>query len=177
MPIRFILEQRACLSHWRSSSRSWKRRLYQMTFSPPRKWSLSRYFQWNYLPLYVRLQLHKFKVVSQFLRQFWWSVMILWNGPWGPSFLCWIKMLTVITMCVVHLQFFAVHTVSFDKSLTSLILNFLSWIFQYRKVVSTSTSRLEANDGFFRLSMKGKFYVYFTVTFWEKVAFLIINRC
>ena len=53
---------------------------------------------------------------------------------------------------------FAVHTVSFDKSLTSLILNFLSWIFQYHKVVSTSTSRLEANDGFFRLSMKGNLF-------------------
>ena len=35
----------------------------------------------------------------------------------------------------------------------------------YRKVASTSLCRLEAHAGFFRLSMKGKFKVYFTVTF------------
>ena len=39
----------------------------------------------------------------------------------------------------------------------------------YRKVTSTSLSRLEAHAGFFRLSMKGKFYVYLLWTSEEKL--------
>ena len=36
-------------------------------------------------------------------------------------------------------------------------------------VMSTSPSHLEAHVGFFKLSMKGKFDVLFTVMFWENV--------
>ena len=46
---------------------------------------------------------------------------------------------------------------------------------KYRKVVSFNTSCLEVHASFFRLLMKGIFYPYVTVTFWQKVDFLISN--
>ena len=45
----------------------------------------------------------------------------------------------------------------------------------YSKVASTSTSCLEAHAGFFRVSMKGKFDVYWLWAFGKKVDFHIIN--
>ena len=39
------------------------------------------------------------------------------------------------------------------------------WKLRYRKVTSINPSCLEAHAGFFRLFIKGKFYIYLTVTF------------
>ena len=47
----------------------------------------------------------------------------------------------------------------------------------YRKVASSNTSCLEAHAGFFKLLMKGSFSSLCTVTFWQKVDFLISNAC
>ena len=53
------------------------------------------------------------------------------------------------------------------------------WVFwqtsKYRKVMSSNTSHLEAHVGFFRLLMKGIFDPLCTVSFWQKVDFLISN--
>ena len=46
----------------------------------------------------------------------------------------------------------------------------------YRKVAISNTSQLEAHAGFFRLLIKG-IYDLCTVTFWQKVDFLISNTC
>ena len=43
--------------------------------------------------------------------------------------------------------------------------NVISEVSKYRILASTSSSCLEAFASFFRLSVKGKFDVYFTVTF------------
>ena len=55
------------------------------------------------------------------------------------------------------------------------ISNYFYTFIMYRKVTSTSPSCLKAHAGFFRLSMKEKFEVLFTVTFWGKVDFRIIK--
>ena len=46
---------------------------------------------------------------------------------------------------------------------------------EYRKVASTSPSRLEAHADFFRLSMKGKFNIHLLWAFGKKVDLHIIN--
>ena len=45
----------------------------------------------------------------------------------------------------------------------------------YRKVASSNTSHLEAHAGFFKLLMKGDFQSLCTVTFCQKVDFLMSN--
>ena len=43
----------------------------------------------------------------------------------------------------------------------------------YCKVSSSNTSRLEAHAGFFQIAYEGDFQYLCTVTFWQKVDFLI----
>ena len=45
----------------------------------------------------------------------------------------------------------------------------------YRKVASSNTSCLEAHADFFQIAYEGDFRVLCTVTFWQKVDFLISN--
>ena len=47
----------------------------------------------------------------------------------------------------------------------------------YRKVASSNMSRSEAHAGFFRFLMKEYFWSLCTVTFWQKIDFLISNAC
>ena len=55
------------------------------------------------------------------------------------------------------------------------ILCQVEYIGTYRKVASSNMSCLEAHAGFFRLFMKGIFDPLCTVSFWQKVDFLISN--
>ena len=47
----------------------------------------------------------------------------------------------------------------------------------YRKVASSDPSRLEAHAGFFQIAYEGDFGSLCTLTFWQKVDFLISNAC
>ena len=51
-------------------------------------------------------------------------------------------------------------------------MKWVSCALAYRKVASTSPSRLEAHPGFFRLSMKGKFYVFLLWPFGKATVFI-----
>ena len=67
---------------------------------------------------------------------------------------------------------FAIKIIPIDcKSASSLTI--------HRIVMSTSQPHLEAHAGFCRFSIKRTFNVYivYTVTFWRKVDFHIINTC
>ena len=50
-----------------------------------------------------------------------------------------------------------------------------SYFYKYSKVASSNTSPLEANAGFFQIVYEGDFWSLCTVTFWQKVDFLISN--
>ena len=71
----------------------------------------------------------------------------------------------------------AIFWVTLTGSILALIAEFPTWMIfcllqgyiRYRKVASTSPSCSEALAGFFRLSMKGKFYVYLLWPFRKKL--------
>ena len=52
---------------------------------------------------------------------------------------------------------------------------YVSKLLKYCKVASSSMSRLEAHAGFFQIAYEGDFWSLRTVTFWQKVDFLISN--